>query len=149
MVPDFHKQSLSSNDVTTQTALRGRTGASTLSTLIKQRKNLHAGTWAVLTAFYFLITYKWPLQAKVFVTGRPYKPTLMFTGMARFYLFGAPYRCSTPGLASSLTHKFQTWQEKPARNNHSNLLDPFVSYAEKNVVNMAPGAIEVLGVFYS
>jgi hypothetical protein len=31
----------------------------------------------------------------------------------------------------------------------TNQLGPFVSYAEKNVLNMAQGAIEVLGVFYS
>ncbi len=33
----------------------------------------------------------------VFVTGKPFKPSLMFAGKAGAYLIEAPFRCSTLG----------------------------------------------------
>ncbi len=66
-----------------------------------------------------------------FVTGKPFKPGLMFVGKSRFYLCEAPFRSSTLGQAPRLTHKHQTRMEEPARNKHSSLLHTWANYSCK------------------
>jgi hypothetical protein len=58
----------------------------------------------------------------VFVPGRPFQPSLMFTSRAGSYLSGTP-----PGL----TLKRYTTVERHGRDKHSSLLGPFLSYEEK------------------
>jgi hypothetical protein len=40
--------------------------------------------------FIFFVTYKWANKARVFVTGMPYKLSIMFARNAGAYLEGAP-----------------------------------------------------------
>jgi len=43
--------------------------------------------------------------SRVFVPGKPFQPSPMFSGMGGAYLSEAPFRCSTLGQAPGLTHK--------------------------------------------
>jgi len=41
----------------------------------------------------------------VFVSGKPFQPSLMFADKARVYPSEAPFRCSALGWAHGLNHK--------------------------------------------
>jgi len=52
----------------------------------------------------------------------------------------APERCSAQ-VGSDLTHKQITKLERPARDKHSRLFGPFVSFKEKKFYNTGPGGM--------
>jgi hypothetical protein len=55
----------------------------------------------------------------------------MLVGGAGAYYIEAFLRWSTLGQAASLTHKNYIMLEKPARDQHSSLLQTFVNYGHK------------------
>jgi hypothetical protein len=64
--------------------------------------------------------------------------SLIFAGKAGAYSSEAPFRCSTPGSAPGLTHKYYTRQEKLARDKHSSLLQKSVNYGRKKFYGKGP-----------
>ncbi len=54
----------------------------------------------------------------VFVLGKPYKPILMFVGQARITLEWSTSQSGALRVGSVLTHKHQTWLERPAKKKH-------------------------------
>jgi hypothetical protein len=74
------------------------------------------------------LKFLWPLlinfcnKLERWLPGKPFLPSLMFVGKARANPSTAPFRRSTQGQASGLTHKHQTWLERLAREQRSSLI---------------------------
>jgi hypothetical protein len=62
----------------------------------------------------------------------------MFAGEARDYTNKAPFRLSTLGQASGLTHKHYTRLEKLARDKNSSLFQKSVNYSYKKFCSIVP-----------
>ncbi len=76
--------------------------------------------------------------ARVFVPGKPFRPSLMFMGKARDVLqTAAPERCFAL-VGSGLPNKHYTWLEKLATDNSSSLIRKFVTYGRKKFDNIGP-----------
>ncbi len=52
---------------------------------------------ACTTKLFTAVIYGFSYEAKVFVPGKPFQPSLMFAGKAKAYLNEAHFRCSTLG----------------------------------------------------
>ncbi len=66
----------------------------------------------------------------VFAPGRPFQPSVMFAGKARSLLYGRGGSC--------LSRKHYIRLEKLAKDKHSSLFYPFVSYGEKRICEYGP-----------
>jgi hypothetical protein len=63
-------------------------------------------------------------KAKVFVSGKPFYHSLMFTSKVRVYPSEAPFRCFNLGLAPGLTPKHLTRLEKLVRDKLADYENP-------------------------
>jgi hypothetical protein len=61
------------------------------------KKFYMAGTWKIVINFFTFVSYEFLQEARAFVHGKPFQPSLMFAGKAGAYLNEGPFRCSTPG----------------------------------------------------
>jgi hypothetical protein len=68
----------------------------------------------------------------------PSQYSQMFVCKAGAYPSEAPYWCYTLWLAPGLEYKRSTLLEWPARNKHSSLLGPLVSYKANKVLRIRP-----------
>ncbi len=76
----------------------------------------------------------------MFAPGKPFQPSLLFVGKARSLpLSGAPERCFT-WVGSWLICKHYTILERLSRDEHSILLQKFVTYGYKKFYNIGPWA---------
>ncbi len=62
------------------------------------------------------------------VSGRFFKPSLMFAGKARSLPQSGSTQMSIIRVGSGLTHKLKTWLERFVKDKHSGLLGTFVSH---------------------
>jgi hypothetical protein len=77
--------------------------------------------------FIFFVTYEYgSKKPKVFVLGKPFHASLMFVGKFGAYPSEAPFHSSLVCFA----HNHYTSLEGLARNKHSSLFGPLVSYKE-------------------
>jgi hypothetical protein len=68
------------------------------------------------------------------ISGRPFKPTLMFVSKAGAFPSGVTFKCLTLRQITGIPHKHYTLLEKFGRNKHFSLLGQFVTYEEKKVL---------------
>jgi hypothetical protein len=54
---------------------------------------------------FITVVYEFSQKARVFVSGKFIRPSLMFTGNAKTYPNEVPFKCFTVGLAPDHTHK--------------------------------------------
>ncbi len=74
----------------------------------------------------------------MFVTGKPFQPSLIFVGKARNFPYsGVHFKCSTH-VGSSLIHKHWTILEGIATDKPSSLLRTFVNYGRKKFFIIGP-----------
>jgi hypothetical protein len=62
----------------------------------------------------------------------------MFVGEAGAYLIDEPFKCATLEQAPGLAHKQLTRLERLAKDEHSSLLQNFVTYSHKKFYNIVP-----------
>jgi hypothetical protein len=70
------------------------------------------------------------------VPGKPFQPSLMFTGKIGAYQSKASFICSTIGLTPDLYHNHKTSLKIPASDKHSSLLQKFLIYGRKKTFNI-------------
>jgi hypothetical protein len=75
------------------------------------------------------VSYEFSKQARAFVHGKPFHPSLMFAGKARAYPSEAPRLHSRVGSWASHKHKIRP--ERVGRDKYSSLIQTFVTYKRK------------------
>jgi hypothetical protein len=80
------------------------------------------------------VIYNCSHQARVFVTGQPLQPSLLFVTKDGAFPIGAHKRSSTLGL----THKYRTRLERLARDKLYSLLRAFANYGCRMFYNIRP-----------
>ncbi len=70
------------------------------------------------------------IKLEGFFPCKPFQPSVMLAGKAGTYP-------SREWEALDLACKYYTWLKRPAKDKHSSLFEPFVSYKEKSFSNMA------------
>jgi len=73
----------------------------------------------------------------VFVPGKPFLPSLVFTGKARAHLSEAPFGCFALGQTPGIAHKY-TSLGRPARYKHCSLLWKFLNTGRKKFYRIGP-----------
>ncbi len=74
----------------------------------------------------------------MFITGKLFRPSLMFVGKVRSLPYSIVYFSYSSQVGSSLTHKHKMNVEGLARDKHFSLLQTFLNYEHKKSYNVGP-----------